>query len=161
LGESAGKWRDYPFLIIDEETNTNKVNGNELINNKMNNEIKKLLNQYTKTTDAVANTFVKKIGMDWTDCHWIGGDSGGILSIGDYFIGMQDIVDGLELDAKWKDFVAWYDYLLDVHGTDHPAPNFKNWLNGCPRVTGEELKRLKEKVEESRKMLIKSIECKE
>ena len=57
----------------------------------------------------------------------------------------------------WDDFLKWYDYCLDVYGTDEPAPNFKHWLKGCPRATEEELKALREKVKESEEMFLKSI----
>ena len=123
----------------------------------MDKKIKKLIDDYVIVTDAAARGFVEKLGMCWSGCYWVCGDSGDMLSMGDYFVDMQTIIDGLKLDATWDDFVKWYDYTLEVYGTDTPAPNFKSWLKGCPRATEEELKELREKVEESRKMFLDSI----
>ena len=124
----------------------------------MDKQIKKKIDSYTTACNDLAREFTKRIGISWdNDCGWVGKEAGGVLIMGDYFVGMQDIIDGLRLNATWDDFLKWYDYRLDVYGTDEPAPNFKHWLKGCPRATEEELKALREKVKESEEMFLKSI----
>jgi len=123
----------------------------------MKKKVERLLYSYDVAANNLAKEFVEQIEFCWDDCYWIGGDYGGMLSMGDYFINMQDIIDGLRYNASCDDFIKWYDYTLDAYGTDTPVPNFKNWLKGCPRASDEELRILKEKAENAKKILLDSI----
>ena len=123
----------------------------------MDKQIKKKIDSYTAACNDLAREFTKRIGISWRDCYWAADEAGGILIMTcEYSIGMQDIIDGLRLSAKWDDYLAWYNYSCDVHETGNLPPNFKHWLKGCPRATEEELKALREKVKESEEMFLKS-----
>lgn len=80
-------------------------------------------------------------GMDYTS--WVGGEPGSVAEIGDYFVGMQTIIDDLTMDAPEEEFIRWYDYCLEADALGIDSPNYRSWLKGCPRVPEDRLQRLR------------------
>ena len=66
-----------------------------------------------------------------------GGDVGGMTSCGDYYVGMQTIIEDIDLDAEEDAFFKWYDYCLRADEFNLNIPNFKSFIKGCP-ITSEE-----------------------
>lgn len=73
------------------------------------------------------------------DSLWIGGESGGMLEVNDYFFGFDDIRYIVDNNLPYDVFVSWYDYCLTVGGLNINTPNLKSWHHGCPRLNDEQI----------------------
>jgi hypothetical protein len=83
--------------------------------------------------------FCVKHDFDYEDAKdaWVGNEVGGITYICDYFVGMETIIDDIELNAPELEFIEWYNYCLDANEFGLAVPNFKSWVKGCPRTSKE------------------------
>ena len=104
-----------------------------------------LSDQYEKACNEYLLEFCAQ--MELSNEGWVGNDVGGVAYVGDYFIGMSDLMvavdNGIDLDA----LLEWYDYGVIVGSG---APNLKSWLAGCPRKSQEEL----DSIEATRKRIM-------
>lgn len=75
------------------------------------------------------------------DDYWIGGDVGGVISIGDEYWGFEQIRKTVDNNYDPKQVFAWYDYCVRLGSIDHiiPVPNLEHWMAGCPRYTEEQI----------------------
>lgn len=94
---------------------------------------------YEDGCNAYLQLFCEKHEFDFEDAKdcWVGGEVGGITYCGDYFVGMQTIIEDIDLDASEDAFFKWYDYCLRAAEFDLDVPNFKSFIKGCP-ITSEE-----------------------
>lgn len=74
---------------------------------------------------------------------WVGGEPGGIASVGDYFVSMQTIYYDLLAEPDQEEFFRWTDYCdrLSAIPIDE-TPNFESWCKGAPRYSEEALSRI-------------------
>lgn len=93
----------------------------------------KELKNFDKATDALAKVFVEKyFGKDYKeddDYYWIGinDEDREVLSIGDYFFNLDDIVNFIRYKYTEKEMFKYYDYRLDNDTRNKYLTNIKNW----------------------------------
>ena len=102
-----------------------------------------LQSDYRQACDAYLAAFVKKHEFPMHDCSWVADEPGGIASIGDYFVNMQDIITDIDTDAHPDEWFAYYDYSMECHGFGLTCCNYQSWLKGCPTYSPETLERLR------------------
>lgn len=102
-----------------------------------------LQSAYRKACDDYLAAFAEKHEFSKYDCSWVADQPGGIASIGDYFVNMQDIITDIDTDAHPDEWLAYYDYSLDCHGLGLTCCNYQSWLRGCPTYSPETLERLR------------------
>lgn len=100
---------------------------------------------FAKGCNEYLRLFCEKHDFDFEDAKqgWVGSEVGGIVCCADYYVGMQTIIDDIEMDAPEEEFIKWYDYCSDAGILELPRPNFKSWLKGCPRKSEETINRLR------------------
>jgi hypothetical protein len=105
---------------------------------------KKLKQDYRDACNAYLRAFCEKHGYSYgsPDTWWVGDDAGGIAVIGDYTVDMATIRTDIDLDAPEPEFLAYYDYCIRATNLDISVPNFRSWVQGCPRRTEKSLARL-------------------
>ena len=105
-----------------------------------------LKQNYEKACNAYVDELCRRYDLDKDDSFWVVDQVGGILIIGDLSISFLDIVYIIDNNVKWETFIDWYDYRLRLYciNEKEPAPNLKNWCNGCPRKSDKELSILEE-----------------
>ena len=108
----------------------------------MSTDVKKLRYDYKKACDAYLHRFCELIEMDRHYADWV--DVGGIAEVGDYYVGMQDIITAVEGNVGYEQFIKWYDYTLKCGMSDLHHLNLEHWLQGCPRYTEEHFLKLEE-----------------
>ncbi|MDR3266239.1 MAG: hypothetical protein LBT24_01535 [Tannerella sp.] len=121
---------------------------------------KKLKENYEKACNDYARAFCDKHGYDYSETYWVG-TPGSILSVCDYDVDMETIIQDIELEAKKEEFLRWYDYCLRLGMLSVLTPNFSSWVRGCPRRSEKEIKKLEDKkkrIEELKNELEKLIE---
>lgn len=106
----------------------------------MNNTVKKLQHDYKAACDAYLHRFCELIEMDVHYADWV--DVGGIAEIGDYYVGMQDIITAVEHNVGYEQFIKWYDYTLRCDAVKLTHCNLYNWIHNCPVYTDEQIERL-------------------
>ena len=102
-----------------------------------------LQSDYRQACDAYLAAFVKKHEFPMHDCSWVADEPGGIASIGDYFVNMQEIITDIDTDARPDEWFAYYDYSMECHSLGLTCCNYQSWLKGCPTYSPETLERLR------------------
>lgn len=124
---------------------------------------KDLKELYNKVVEEYCTEFCKKYGFDdYEQSMWVTGEIGGILSVSDYFINFNTIKFCVDNNVSWYEFVKWYNYCIDLGqiDTNLQTPNIDSWVHGCPRMSLDDIKRLKDaknSVEEAKKRLEEEI----
>lgn len=101
--------------------------------------------RYENACNAYLSKFCSNTGL--SNDGWVVREAGGVALVGDYFIGMQDLISAVESKIGIDEFLEWYDYCLIV---SDGSPNLRSWLAGCPRKSEEEL----EQIEATRKRIM-------
>ena len=114
----------------------------------MNNSHRQLLKQnYEKACNAYLEAFCHK--HNFQSSYWIANRVGEIADCNEFFsVDMADIRTDIDEDAPEKEFFDWYDYYIDASEFNITAPNFHNWLHGCPRTSQDEFKALRKQKQE-------------
>lgn len=107
----------------------------------------KLWLNWKSSCDKYLKAFCDKHGYDFEDAsqNWVAGFIGIVTLCGDEYVSMEDIIIDIEKEAPEEEFLKWYWYCLDAHDAGVSTPNYISWLNGCPRLSKEELKLHKKK----------------
>lgn len=102
--------------------------------------------KYEDACNAYLKLFCEKHGFDYDGAvnSWVAGDAGGVCALGDYFVYFEDMKTDLDNDAPKDEYWLYYDYALEAHELGFNCPNYKNWLRGCPRLSEEQRKSLRE-----------------
>ena len=110
----------------------------------MNNDT--LKQNYETACNAYLKTFCKKHGYNYdiAAVSWIANDIGGVCMLGDFFIPFGDMKTDLDNDAPKDEYWSYYDYSLQAHELGFNCPNYANWLRGCPRLSEEQIKSVRE-----------------
>lgn len=122
---------------------------------------KEILTAYDEACNAVRDFIVDKHGFNGDDTFWVNNEPGGVLSCGDYFFGMDEMITDLREDPHEDELIKWYDYHTDCLSLGLDACNFRSWLHGCPRYSDEELERVrsaKDRIRDAERALVETVE---
>lgn len=100
---------------------------------------------YERGCNEYLKLFCAKHDFDFDDARdsWVGGDVGGVVMCGDYYVDMATIIADIDNDAPKEEFIKYYGYCIDVAEFELPTPNFNSWLAGCPRTSSDTLDHLR------------------
>ena len=100
---------------------------------------------YNRGCNAYLQLFCEKHDYNYEDAKssWVANEVGGIACVNDYFVDMQTIIDDVDLPTTEDEFLKWYDYCLDAAEFGLTTPNYKSWVNGCPRTSPESFDNLR------------------
>lgn len=113
-----------------------------------------LISNYENSVNAIITEFKKKQEFKNADNgYWIGNSVGEVYDFGDGFtFDFNDVLTDIREDAPRWEIFEWREYLLRIWHINNLAGgvllseiNYKNWLNGCPRLTKEELNEIEDK----------------
>ena len=67
-------------------------------------KLKKVIREYTKEFYTILTDYP----YDKDDAYWIGGDYTGVCGIGDYYVGLSDMVLVVDNKISGEDYIDWY-----------------------------------------------------
>ena len=77
--------------------------------------------------------------------YWIADEIGGVYAYGDdLFINMDDIIFCVENDVTELQYREFLEYCSTANEFGFDTPNLKSWIAGCPRVSENTFKQLRE-----------------
>ena len=119
--------------------------------------------QYIDACNAYLEAFCEKYDFDYDDAKdsWVAGCVGDTCLCGDYYITLEEMITDIENNAPKGEFLKYYEYSLECHEYGLFSPNYSSWLRGCPRLSDEQRKSIREaknRVELAKKELEKCIE---
>ena len=89
----------------------------------------KLINNWEQATQAIADEFKSKYFKNYANDWWVNDDIGGVFQIGDYFFGLDRMIEALRYGATRKKLLEYYDYELELAmKIEKPKINFKNFI---------------------------------
>ena len=102
--------------------------------------------KYEDACNDYLKLFCEKHGFDYDDAvnSWVAGEAGGVCALGDYFVSFEDMKTDIDNDAPKDEYWLYYDYSLEAHELGFNCPNYPNWLRGCPRLSEEQMKSLRD-----------------
>lgn len=118
---------------------------------------------YEDACNAYLKAFCEKHDFDYDDAKasWVAGEVGDTCLCGDFYVSFEDMRTDIENEASEEEYFQYYDYTLECIKYAISSPNYKSWLRGCPRLSEEQRKSLREaknRVELAKKELEKCIE---
>ena len=84
---------------------------------KLKTQLKKVITEYTKEF----YTILTDEPFDKDNVYWIGGDYTGVCGIGDYYVGLSDMVLVVDNKISGEDYIDWY--------WTYVAENNKDYIN--------------------------------
>jgi len=84
---------------------------------KLKTKLKKVITEYTKEF----YTIITDEPYDKDNVYWIGGDYTGVCGIGDYYVGLSDMVLVVDNKISGEDYIDWY--------WTYVAENNKDYIN--------------------------------
>lgn len=109
-----------------------------------------LKEEFDRVCDEYLIAFCRKFDLPYDRDHWVGGYAGSIAEVGSYYFDFMDVIK-YSIDNNIEDFNEiddWNDYTIDASSFGLRVPSFKEWHNGCARLTQEQLDGLCEKKKE-------------
>ena len=105
-----------------------------------------LKENYDNACNAYLKEFCEKHDFDYDEAanSWVAGYVGDACMIGDYSVSFEEIKTDIDMDATKDEYWSYYDYSLESHELGFNCPNYANWLSGCPRLSEEQRKSLRE-----------------
>ena len=71
---------------------------------KLKTQLKKVITEYTKEIYTILTDYP----YDKDDAYWISGDYTGVCGIGDYYVGLSDMVFVVDNKISGEDYIDWY-----------------------------------------------------
>lgn len=105
---------------------------------------KNLANRYKNICDEYVTLFCDAYQLQFES--WVGDEAGTIGCFGDYFFEFNDVIK-YSVDHNlhdWHMLIEWYDYTLFASEFGQQIPNFRSWSSGCPHLSKQEQKKLRE-----------------
>ncbi len=91
-----------------------------------------IIHNYQKVCESVAREFLATYfpTEQYSVDDWIGGEIGGVLNVGDYYFGLNEMVQYLQYEYTRDQLLARYDIVLEQAQQTNGivVPNIKNWL---------------------------------
>lgn len=108
--------------------------------------VQKTKQQFNDACNAYLEVFCEKHGFDYGEAKnsWIDNEVGGCCFLGDFFVSFDDIKTDIDKDAPKEEYWNYYEYSLEAHDLGLICPNYVSWLRGCPRLSQEQRKSLRE-----------------
>ena len=111
------------------------------------------IKKYENAVNAIITAFKEKQGLGTYEGYWIGNQIGEVYDFGDTMtFDFRDILTDLKEDAPKDEIFKWRDYMMRIWSINNMAGgillkenNYRSWLNGCPRLTEEELNTVENK----------------
>lgn len=102
---------------------------------------KTLKQQFEEVANAYLLEFCNKHDFDYAEAKrsWVANKPGGVVLCGDYYVDFDEIRTDIDRDAPEEEFWKYQDYLIDAHTFGFRCPNYENWLDGCPRLSKEQI----------------------
>lgn len=94
------------------------------------NNYKQDLTFYYQSCNEVADMFTQQYFCDKhtditdTDRWWVGGNSGTVFCINDYFWNMEDMVEALKVGVNRKTIFEYYDWMVDDNGVENKSLHY-------------------------------------
>lgn len=107
---------------------------------------KEIQELYNDACNEYLQAFCEKHDFDYDEASrsWVANEVGGVCLLGDYYISFDDMKTDIDMGTNENEFFNYYDYSLDAHELGFNCPNYKNWLRGCPRLSPEQIKSIRE-----------------
>lgn len=105
-----------------------------------------LKNNYEIACNAYLEAFCDKHGFDYDVAKddWVANVVGDCCMLGDFCVSFDDMRTDIDMDAPKEEYFNYYDYYLEAYELGFICPNYANWLRGCPRLSEEQRKSLRE-----------------
>lgn len=105
-----------------------------------------LKQQYIDACNAYLEAFCEKHGFDYDDAanSWVADVVGDHCLLGDYCVSFDDMKTDIDMDAQKDEYFKYYDYFLESQHLGFICPNYASWIRGCPRLSEEQRKSLRE-----------------
>lgn len=110
-------------------------------------ENKELVNRkYEEACNAYLKLFCEKQGFDYEEAvkSWVADEVGGVCWLSDFAISFEDMKTDIDMDAPKEEYWSYHEYAVEAYGLGFNCPNYKNWIRGCPRLSEEQRKSLRE-----------------
>ena len=105
-----------------------------------------LKQQYIDACNGYLEAFCEKHGFDYDEAanSWVANVVGDCCLLGDYCVPFDEMKIDIDMDAPNEEYWNYYEYSLEAHELGFNCPNYANWLRGCPRLSEEQIKSLRE-----------------
>lgn len=111
------------------------------------------IKNYENAINEIIKAFKEKHDLNMYEGYWIGNQIGEVYDFGDTMtFDFRDILTDLKEDAPKDEIFKWRDYMMRIWSINNMAGgvllkenNYRSWLNGCPRLTEEELNTVENK----------------
>lgn len=108
--------------------------------------VQKAKQQFNDACNAYLEVFCEKHGFDYGEAKnsWIANEVGGSCLLGDYCVTFWDMKVDIDMEAQKEEYWNYYEYSLEAHDLGLICPNYASWIRGCPRISEELRKSLRE-----------------
>lgn len=105
-----------------------------------------LKDSYANVCNEYLKAFCEKHEFNYKEAKdsWVRGVVGDACMIGDYCISFNDMKVDIDNDSDKEEFFKYYQYGLEASHIGYVAPNYENWLRGCPRLSEAQRKLIRE-----------------
>lgn len=104
---------------------------------------KQLKENFDKACNDYLEAFCKKQGF--SSFYWVADRVGEIADCNECFtFNFDDIRADIDTDAPAQEIVDWNDYCAEAELIGLATPDYRHWLQGCPRADKQTIDKLKE-----------------
>ena len=104
---------------------------------------KQLKENFNKACNDYLEAFCKKQGF--SSLYWVADRVGEIADCNECFtFNFNDIRTDIDTDAPTQEIVDWNDYCMEADLVGLETPDYRHWLQGCPRADKQTIDELKE-----------------
>ena len=101
------------------------------------------IDDYIKACNSMLHSFCYRHGFLYEQDCWVGGEPGGMASIGDFFFDMATIWYDVTEEPDTEELLKWQDYCCRLYALGVKKDiNFRSWCMGAPRMSEESLERM-------------------
>lgn len=112
---------------------------------EMDNKVETLKKNFELTANGYVKMLCKKWHLEESYGFWVSDEVGGLWCYGDnYALDYDTIRIIVNEDVNFADFDQWNEYCIWAKQYNQNIPNFRSWLNGCPRISDEVRQKLVE-----------------
>lgn len=96
--------------------------------------------QFTELKEAYRVLFCEQYEFDTDDAYW----TGNVLSVGDYFVGLDDVIYAVNIGIVEEEFFKWYDYSLTVWENGLGNISLESYVKGIREYSEDDINKLRE-----------------